>query len=160
MEQLSMILKEQITLSEQLLELSKLQTKELVVKNAMKVQKIAGKIDFITKQLFLLEDKRQAVINEISQRCQISEPVNLVKLIELSNSKSKNLLLELIRSLEQILDELKFYIQQNKILLKKAMHFIDFNMNVITSTTASTTYAPQGHEGSAVSKKKMFDQSI
>ena len=160
MEQLGMILKEQITLSEQLLELSKLQTQELVVGNAMEVQKIAQKIEIIMKQFLLLENKRQTTINEIRQQYKISDNVNLVKLIELLNPKSKDLLLDLIRSLEQVLDELRFYIQQNKILTKKAMNFINFNINVITSTSTSTTYAPRGQEGSAIRKKKMFDQSI
>lgn len=160
MEQLSMILKAQITLSEQLLELSKLQTQELVVGNAMEVQKIVKNLEAIMKQFFLLETKRQTTINEVRQQYKINDEVNLVNLIELIHPKSKDFLFDLIRNLEQILDELKFYIQQNKILLNKAIKFIDFNINVITSTATSTTYAPQGQEGSAISKKKMFDQSI
>lgn len=160
MEQLSMLLKAQITLYQQLLELSKSQGQELVDGKAIKVQKITNEIEEIMKKLVLLNNKQQAVIVAIRQQHKISDNVNLVRLIKLINLKSKDFLLDLIYELEKIADELKLYIGQNKILLTRAMQFIDFNINVITSTTASDTYAPRGQEGSANSKKKIFDQSI
>lgn len=160
MEQLSMILKAQITLYNQLVELNKLQSKELVAGKAIRVQEITKETEEIMKKLILLDSKRHVVIGEIMQQYKINDSVNLVNLIELTNSEWKDFLLNLIYELEKIADELKMHIEQNKILLTKAMRFIDFNINVITSTTASDTYAPQGQEGSANSKKKMFDQSI
>lgn len=160
MQQLSMILKAQITLYNQLLELNKAQSKEVAAGNAVKVQEITKEIEKIMKQLVLLDTKRQAVISEIMQQFKINDCVNVVELIELTDSELKDSLFNLIYELEKIADELKMYIERNKILLKKAMQFIDFNINVITSTTAGDIYAPQGQESSVTSKKKMFDQSI
>lgn len=160
MEQLNTLLKAQITIYQQLLNLSKLQVQELVLGNAVKVQGITAKSEELMKRLFVLDTERQAVVDEILQKYKIHDNVNLVKLIEMVDLKSKNSLLDLIYDLEKIADELKMYIEQNKILLAKAMQFIDFNINVITSTTASDTYAPQGQERNAIRKKKMFDQSI
>ncbi len=160
MEQLSIILKEQITICEQLLALSKSQSQELVIGNAIKVKKITKAISEKMKQLFLLNHKRQAAIDGIKQNYEINDSVTLVKLVELVDSNVKESLLDLINDLGKVVDELKAYIQQNKLLLAKAMQFIDFNINLITSTVASDTYEPKGQEGSGISKRKMFDQSI
>ncbi|MBP2630545.1 MAG: hypothetical protein H6Q70_1173 [Firmicutes bacterium] len=163
MEQLIIILKEQITLCEQLLDLSKSQSQELVNGNAIKVKKITNAISEKMKRLFLLDHRRQVVVEGIKQAHSINDPVSLVRLIESIESIDSTVkvsLLDLISALGKVADELKAYIQQNKLLLAKAMQFIDFNINVITSTTASDTYAPQGQEGCVTSKKKMFDQSI
>jgi len=160
MEQLSVVLKAQISLYKELLELSKSQVQELVIGNAIKVQEITTKSEEVMKKLMLLDTKRQIIIDGIAQKYKIHNNINLVRLIELLDLKSKDILLDLIYALEQIIDELKLYIEQNKILLTKAMQFIDFNINVITSTTASDTYAPQGQERNATTKKKIFDQSI
>jgi flagellar biosynthesis/type III secretory pathway chaperone len=160
MEQLSVVLKAQIALYKELLALSKSQVQELMIGNAIKVQEITTKSEELMKKLLLLDNERQNVIDDIMQKYKMHDNVNLVGLIQLFDIKSKNFLLNLVYDLEQITDELKLYIEQNKILLAKAMQFVDFNINVITSTTASDTYAPQGQECNAVRKKKMFDQSI
>lgn len=163
MEQLGIILKEQITICEQLLALSKSQSQELVIGNAIKVKKITKVISEKMKQLFLLNHKRQAVIDGIKQTYKINDSVTLVKLVELVelvDGNAKESLLDLVGDLGKVAEELKAYIRQNKLLLAKAMQFIDFNINLITSTMASDTYAPKGQEGNGISKRKMFDQSI
>lgn len=48
----------------------------------------------------------------------------------------------------------------NEKLVTNEMKFIDFNINIMTQTTADDIYAPQGQGGSVISKKKMFDQTI
>ena len=56
-------------------------------------------------------------------------------------------------------NEIINYITKNKNLNDQAMRFINFNINVITGTTADTTYTAQ-NTGNVITKKKMFDQSI
>lgn len=162
MKQLIIILKAQITLYTQLVELSKSQTQNLVVGAADQVQAITKKTEKIIKQLSELESKRQNIIDTFMITYKINGKVTLEEFIERIqlDSSNKTVILNLTSELEKIADELKFYIHQNKMLLKKAVQFIDFNMNLITSTAAGTTYAPKGQEGNAISKRKMFDQTI
>jgi flagellar biosynthesis/type III secretory pathway chaperone len=162
MEQLGIILKEQITLYKQLLELSKLQTQKLVIGAAEQVQAITKETEKIIKELSQLESKHQNIINTFMMTYKINGKVTLTEILEAAqlDSNKKIAILNLSSELEKIADELKSYTYQNQILLKKAMQFIDFNMNLITSTVAGATYAPKGQEGNAISKRKMFDQTI
>jgi flagellar biosynthesis/type III secretory pathway chaperone len=162
MKQLIIILKAQITLYTQLVELSKSQTQNLVVGAADQAQVITEKTEKIIKQLSELESKRQNIIDTFMITYKINGKVELEEFVERIqlDSGNKTVILDLIFELEKIAEKLKFCIHQNKILLQKAMQFIDFNMNLLTSTTAGVTYAPKGQDGNVISKKKIFDQSI
>lgn len=162
MKQLIIILKAQIALYTQLVELSKSQTQNLVIGAADQVQSITKEAEKTIKQLLQLESKRQDIIDTMMITYKINGKVTITELIEKIqlDSNSKTVILNLISELEKIAEELKFYIHQNKILLQNAMQFIDFNMNLMTSTAAGATYAPKGQDGNAISKKRMFDQSI
>ncbi|WP_110955271.1 flagellar protein FlgN [Anaerosinus massiliensis] len=162
MKQLTVILKMQSTLYGQLLQLSKQQTEKLVANDAIEVQKAAKEIEKIMQQLSKLEIQRQESITACRAAYKMSENLTLRQLIEKipNHTEDKENAVHLVIDLEEKTAELKEYINQNKILLEKAMQFIDFNVNLITSTSAGTTYAAKGQEGTAVSKRKMFDQSI
>lgn len=49
----------------------------------------------------------------------------------------------------------------NRELLKRNIEFIDYNVNVMTQTSAGVTYgAPQGSGGGAVQGRKMFEAGV
>ena len=72
--------------------------------------------------------------------------------------KKQELMLKLLE-LNAVGEKIRNYIAKNKNLNDQAMRFINFNINVITGTTADTTYTAQ-NTGNVITKKKMFDQSI
>lgn len=159
-EELSVILKSQIAICRQLIDLSKFQTKELVRGKAMETGAVSIKMGEKLKQLALAEKKRKSVIVHLAEEYHIEGTFDLVNLIKTMNLASPDFLLTVVQDLESCIDELKTYSQKNKILLAQAMKFIDFNINVLASTIASITYVPKGRQNSGFNNKKIFDQSI
>lgn len=45
-------------------------------------------------------------------------------------------------------------------LIQQALRFVNYNINLLTQATASTTYAPQGHNTPETRVRKLFDHKI
>ena len=154
------ILQAQIALYQQLLDLSKRQTEALVKNDVLKVQDITGEIEVAMRQITILERKRQGLTETLIKRYGLQQNVSFVAFIQSANLKTTDFLLQLIQNLDEVIRKLKIYVQKNKALVDIALDYVSFNINIMASTAASVTYAPQGHEGVSVSKNKIFDQSI
>lgn len=69
--------------------------------------------------------------------------------------------INLINKIHGLEDKLKKELKTTRELLDRSKKFVDFHINVITSTEASVTYAPSGTgEGMENRKVKMFDANV
>ena len=113
----------------------------------------------ITGKLLLCEKEKENIIKEIMY----TQKINLVNLtllqtVEYAKDKKQELMLKVLE-LNKVGGMIRDYVVKNKTLNDQAIRFINFNINVITGTTADTTYNAQ-NKGTIISKKKIFDQSI
>ena len=113
----------------------------------------------ITGKLLMCEKEKETIINEIMYNQKINlANLTLLQTVEFAKDKKQELMLKVLE-LNAVGEKIRNYITKNKNLNDQAMRFINFNINVITGTTADTTYTAQ-NTGNVITKKKMFDQSI
>ena len=113
----------------------------------------------ITGKLLMCEKEKEIIINEIMYNQKINlANLTLLQTVEFAKDKKQELMLKVLE-LNAVGEKIRNYITKNKNLNDQAMRFINFNINVITGTTADTTYTAQ-NTGNVITKKKMFDQSI
>ncbi len=110
-------------------------------------------------RLYKGDFEKETIINEIMYNQKINlANLTLLQTVEFSKDKKQELMLKVLE-LNAVGEKIRNYITKNKNLNDQAMRFINFNINVITGTTADTTYTAQ-NTGNVITKKKMFDQSI
>ena len=113
----------------------------------------------ITGKLLMCEKEKEIIIKEIMYNQKINlANLTLLQTVEFAKDKKQELILKVLE-LNAVGGKIRNYITKNKNLNDQAMRFINFNINVITGTTADTTYTAQ-NTGNVITKKKMFDQSI
>ena len=113
----------------------------------------------IAGKLLMCEKEKETIINEIMYNQKINlANLTLLQTVEFAKDKKQELMLKVLE-LNAVGEKIRNYIAKNKNLNDQAMRFINFNINVITGTTADTTYTAQ-NTGNVITKKKMFDQSI
>ena len=113
----------------------------------------------ITGKLLMCEKEKETIINEIMYNQKINlANLTLLQTVEFAKDKKQELMLKVLE-LNAVGEKIRNYIAKNKNLNDQAMRFINFNINVITGTTADTTYTAQ-NTGNVITNKKMFDQSI
>lgn len=158
--ELILLLKAQSTLCAQLIELNERQKKSLLEKSLEEMRAIVQQQESLFGKFSKLEDKKQLFLQKKQMEYSDVKLAVAEDCAALVKEPERENLLTCAKELEERLKMLKTSNQEVQKLLDNAMRFIDFNVNIITQTTADDIYAPQGQSGSVISKKKMFDQSI
>lgn len=148
-----------LSLTKNLLTLVEKQHQKLLKNDTVGFDEIIKEQSDITGKLLLCEKEKENIIKEIMY----TQKINLVNLtllqtVEYAKDKKQELMLKVLE-LNKVGGMIRDYVVKNKTLNDQAIRFINFNINVITGTTADTTYNAQ-NKGTIISKKKMFDQSI
>lgn len=148
-----------LSLTKNLLTLVEKQHQKLLKNDTVGFDEIIKEQSDITGKLLLCEKEKENIIKEIMY----TQKINLVNLtllqtVEYAKDKKQELMLKVLE-LNKVGGMIRDYVVKNKTLNDRAIRFINFNINVITGTTADTTYNAQ-NKGTIISKKKIFDQSI
>lgn len=148
-----------LSLTKNLLTLVEKQHQKLLKNDTVGFDEIIKEQSDITGKLLLCEKEKENIIKEIMY----TQKINLVNLtllqtVEYAKDKKQELMLKVLE-LNKVGGMIRDYVVKNKTLNDQAIRFINFNINVITGTTADTTYNAQ-NKGTIISKKKIFDQSI
>lgn len=162
-QELLMLIKAQVTLLNQLLDLARKQRGCLLDHGIEQNREIIKQQENIFSKLAQLEKKKENVYVQIrTQKCVdgIARKDDLLSMIDFAPINEQQILFAQVKQLHEVMKKLRIMNQDNKKLVDNEMRFIDFNINIMTQTTADDIYAPRGQNGSVISKKKMFDQSI
>ena len=148
-----------LSLTKNLLTLVEKQHQKLLKNDTVGFDEIIKEQSDITGKLLLCEKEKENIIKEIMY----IQKINLVNLtllqtVEYAKDKKQELMLKVLE-LNKVGGMIRDYVVKNKTLNDQTIRFINFNINVITGTTADTTYNAQ-NKGTIISKKKIFDQSI
>ena len=114
----------------------------------------------LLSKLTSVENRYQSIIQNVRKRYGMDETCSFVEAIMLVKPAQMKELIDLSNVIVRFSAQLKQRNERSRKVMNKAKSFIDFNINVLTQTVASDTYAPQGQEGIAFRKRKMFDQTI
>lgn len=112
-------------------------------------------------QLSLMENKKNVMINKIKKAHNIRADLYLTNLVKrFAEEPVKMQLLDAIADLLDKAVQIKRYTEMVQRGVHKEMQFMEFNINVLTSTVAGDTYAKEGGHTGAFRQRKMFDESI
>ena len=114
----------------------------------------------LLSKLTSVENRYQSIIQNVRKRYGMDETCSFVEAIMLVRPAQMKELIDLSNAIVRFSEKLKQRNERSRKVMNRAKSFIDFNINVLTQTVASDTYAPQGQEGTAVRKRAMFDQTI
>lgn len=160
--ELIMLLKAQHTLCRQLIALGRQQKEYMLQGLSQQLREVMKTQESTFSKFVQIETKKQRILQEQSKSSgfDFDEERALAEILRLAPQKEQAAMMAQREQLRQSMQELKNISNQNRTLLDNEVKFIDFNINMMTQTTADDIYAPQGQNGSVISKKKMFDQTI
>lgn len=154
MKQLQEMLRQQLKVCRQLVELSEAQKEKFTVSSIPRTDDFVKETEKLLAELGRLENIKEQYIHQ-------QNAVNVEEFIGRSaDSDDKHLTEKLQAALTQTMTQLQQLGRENKDMLDRAMKYVNFSVNVLTQTAAGMTYASSGGEQSTASKKKMFDQSV
>lgn len=158
-DKITMHIKAQITLCDELISISQAQKLALISSDAAELIKTTGRNEQALHKFLALENSKQTLLSEWKKQAQISENASLMDLARRAG-RGARATLQFAERLERRMRELKGLRDQNHALLQNAMQFVEFSVNAMTQTTADDLYAANPQNNSVISKKKIFDQSI
>ena len=139
-EQFIEILSEQLELNEELLDIS-LTKKAVIMDNDTKSLNImAHKEQEIVKRIISLEKLRGAVIANIERESDLKNINNIMNVIDSTSNEKALIIKELASKLKDVLNRLESTNDLNNKLLEISIDYIEFSVNVLTSTPEPKIY--------------------
>ncbi len=152
------VLKEQVLLYEELLVLSK-EKKQVIINNDIELLKqITSAEVVITNRAQILEKERMESVSDIALVLGKSEKdLTIYRIVELVNTEEdKAKLKNVADKIKSVIDELKIENDNNNALLKSALEYVDFSLNVIRSARGETT---DNYKSNIKNKVDVFDNT-
>lgn len=116
------------------------------------IRRITREIDPLLVKMGALDKKQERLLGNLTFAQWLERQ---------SDSAEKQMALKLLSKLNEKLLQLKTGNSGNMDLLQRNIKFIDYNVNVMTQTSADVTYgAPQGYGAGPVQGRKMFDTGV
>lgn len=153
-EELKELLSEELRVCKELLDITFKKTDILVEGEIGKLSKITMEEEKLINKIGNLEESRQNLIDEWGM--DISMPLSdiIPKIPEGSEEVE-----EIAMKLSKILEEIGIRNQLNAQLLKDSIEWIDFNVNLLTTTNTSTTYKKDDKEKKNINSQ-LFDRKV
>lgn len=146
------ILRQRLILAMSIQKQAAAQREALKAADAREVRRITKEIDALLTKMGLLDKKQERLLGS-STFAQWLEGQE--------DSPEKQMAVKLLQKLREQLLQLKTSNIGNMDLLQRNIKFVDYNVNVMTQTSAGVTYgAPQGSGGGPVQGRKMFDTGV
>ncbi|MPM47237.1 hypothetical protein SDC9_93945 [bioreactor metagenome] len=160
-EKLIAVLDEMLALYRAILSLSQEKRSILVAADGQKLEQITKQEELLILQAGKLEKRREKVISEIgaSQGFGPSE-TNISKLKELTDDTTAKRLDEISEQLTKVFAELGTVNEVNTKLIKQALVFVNYNINILAQSTTSPTYAPEGKSGQTGNSRNWVDRKV
>ena len=149
------ILRQQLILCRRLLELAQAQKIELVKTDAVAARKLTSEIEPVMADINSLEKRKEELLKDLKVD-------NLSAWVaKMPASPEKEVISTLLSKQENVLQDLKAVNSANMQYLDRHTKFIDYNINVMTQTSAGVTYGTPGDDGGMpVQGRKMFEAGV
>lgn len=154
------VLKEILEIYQAILTLSQHKKQILVAVKPKELEKVTKQEEMLILRVGKLDDLRRKIISEIAAdhgmkaeensilQLQTVAPADIVGKIDSFQTDFESILAELVP-----LNEL------NTELIKQALGFVNYNINILSQTAVGPTYAPQGHSNEQA-KRRVFDAKV
>lgn len=149
--ELGELLEQELKILEELLVISEEKTEILVENDVEKLESVLPKEEELIKGIVSLENERMSVLNNwgVAMETPISDIINKVP-------EGSEELKELGDKLSDVMSKLKRKNDLNNSIMQENLDWLDFNLNLITSTQAPVGYDDENRETSA-GDRSIFD---
>lgn len=159
------LLSELLVLYQGILELSRRKRVTLTTANAQELEGITKQEEVLILRIGKLEKAREALIQDIISGHNLDRrQLTLTQIKQLADDDTAGRLEQISDELNGIITELSSLNEINTHLLQQAMHFVNYNINIMTQHVADPTYAPQGQQSDQANRKAqaktLFDQKV
>lgn len=155
------VLEEMLSLYQAILTLSQEKRKVLVSANGQMLEQITKQEEILILQAGKLEKRREKAIDEIGLAYEFeAAETNITKLKEFADPDIASKLDELSSQLSKTFSELGATNKINTNLIKQALVFVNYNINMLAQSTASPTYAPVGKSGQSGNSRNWVDRKV
>ena len=154
-------LTEILTLYQSLLELSKRKKPILVSADTQELDRIISQEQSIILKLGAFEKERQNVIKQFGDLHNVKvDHLTLSQVIKLADEDSAKRLSHLGDSLKTIGTEITELNHTNTQLIKQALHFVNYSINILARNVADPNYAPQGQSSNTNQARAFIDHKV
>jgi len=155
------LLDEMAGIYQAILDLSRQKRELLIAVKPRELETVTKQEEFLILQAGKLEAARSKALQEIAAASGVApEGLTLTRLQELAGPAEAQRLAAVAADFDRIMAELAPLNQLNAELIQRALGFINYNINLLTQSSAGPTYAPQGHTGQDSQRRKLVDRKI
>lgn len=160
-EKLVALLTEMVDLYRVILQLSRQKSEALIAAKTQELEAITKKEELLILRVGKLEAARGKLMQQIAASYGLAvEGLTLSKMQELTEPDIAEQLGKFAAGFDSIMNELAPVNQLNTELIEQALSYVNYNINLLTHSKASNTYAPQGQGGQSPQIRKLVDRKI
>ena len=155
------VLKGILEIYQAILVLSQQKKQILVAAKPQELEKITKQEESLILQVGKLEGVRRKIVSEIMASHGITDEANsIIELQKIASSDVVEKLEDFQKEFGNIMAEMVPLNELNTELIKQALNFVNYNMNILSQTAVGPTYAPQGQSNEQGAKRRVFDAKV
>ncbi|EOC99395.1 flagellar protein FlgN [Caldisalinibacter kiritimatiensis] len=161
--ELKEILEEELKIYKEMLQITEKKTKVITSGTAKELDKTTQIEQTMILKIAKLENQREKIVENIKIQVGINGEASVAKLTEKISAQYKNEVKELESIRDELLDILNKIKKRNELnskLINDSLEYINFNINLLTSSATETTYTNKVEEGNAGKSQSLFDAKV
>ncbi|HML34216.1 flagellar protein FlgN [Sporomusa sphaeroides] len=157
-DKLILLLTQNLQIYQALLRLSQKKREVLVAVNPQDLEQLTKQEEMLIIEAGKLEKLRQTLTGELAAALSLPPgQTALAVLIEQAEAETAAKLRAISETFAGVTAELVELNQVNEKLIKQSLDYINYNINILSQSTAEHTYAPKGQPDTGRTGKSMFD---
>lgn len=160
-EELLTVLSKMLSIYQAILILSQQKREILVAAQSQELGKVTEQEEILILQIGKLEEHREILVGELMALHGIEEgKFSFEELGKIAQPSVVEQLESLRKEFRKIMEEIEPLNKLNTELIKQALHFINYNINILSQTAVGPTYAPKGQNNEQAPKRTAFDARV
>lgn len=160
-DKLFLVLDDILKLYGEMLEISKGKKAVLVAANTVELEKMTKQEELLILQIGKLDEARQRILSVLFQQLGVNgQNLSLSELKELATPETALKLEKFQQQLNQMQKELVPLNKLNTELIRQALGFVNYNINILSQSAVGPTYAVKGHTEQAPQSRLVIDAKI
>lgn len=144
-----------------ILELSRQKRDILIAVKPKELETVTKQEELLILQVGKLEAARSKLMQQLTAASGVSaDSLTLTDIRKLAGPAVAESLDKIAADFDRIMAELAPVNQLNAELIQRALGFINYNINLLTQSTAGPTYAPQGQSAPDGQLRKLVDRKV
>lgn len=155
------LLGEMVSLYEAILELSRQKRDILIAVKPQDLEAVTKQEELLILQVGKLDAARGKLLQQLAAAGGVAaQELTLPKIKELAGPEAGERLDKIAAEFERIMAELAPVNKLNAELIQQALGFVNYNINLLTQSSAGPTYAPQGKNTQETQLRKLVDKKV